>query len=124
MAKIDKEQMKKVIAVASKTPTADSTGYFKKQVVENFKRQGDVRNSFMAEGKRAGFTPEVARSVAEDTQEYKSAKAATDKSSDSVSRQANKGKPGFDENGYVMKKTTTVVVPKKTIGSAIKKAKQ
>lgn len=124
MAKIDKEQMKKVIAVASKTPTADSTGYFKKQAVENFKRQGDVRNTLMTEFKRGGFTPEVAKSVAEETEEYKSAKAATDKSSESVTRQANKGKEGFDENGYVMKKTTTIVAPKKTIGGTLKKMKQ
>lgn len=73
------------------TATADSTKFYQKQVAEN------MANHFKAQGK--------------DAKEEASKKATQSKNS--LNRQANKGKPGFDKNGFpLVKKQNGGEMPK------------
>ena len=68
--------------------TADSTAYFQKQAKENFQKASD-RYSYS--------NPEIRKKASEYTN--KAIQAQKDEL-----RQSNKGKPGYDKNGFPIKK--------------------
>jgi hypothetical protein len=83
---LPKAQLGKIVK-----PTADSTNYYNYKAKVNFQKASD----------RYGLaSPEMRKQATEYTN--KAFKAQND-----ALRQLNKGKPGFDKNGYPIKKSTT-----------------
>jgi hypothetical protein len=92
---IKKTIVKKTLpkAQAGKTvkPTADSTNYYNYKAKVNFQKASD----------RYGLaSPEIRKEASK--YDDKALKAQKD-----ALRQLNKGKPGYDKNGFPIKKTTT-----------------
>ena len=105
-----KATMKKAQMGISQKPTADSTKYFNEQANFRMKRLSQIQDEYSK--KYPG------ESVGSDT-EYKTVSKGLLKNLEDRNRQANKGKPGYDANGYPLKKQKMGGVTKKT---AVKKA--
>lgn len=80
--------MKAIKKAQNGAKTADSTAYFQKQAKENFQKASD-RYSYS--------NPEIRKKASEYTN--KAIQAQKDEL-----RQSNKGKPGYDKNGFPIKK--------------------
>jgi len=111
--------VKKTLTMAAPTgvkPTADSTAFFKSESAKYGDEFSNLFDQKVKELRKLGVTEEDAYGGAFDDPKVKLALKRTKIASMSRDRQANKGKEGFDKNGYPLPK-----VSEATIKSAAKK---
>jgi hypothetical protein len=111
--------VKKTLTMAAPTgvkPTADSTAFFKSESMKYSDEFSNLFNQEVKELRRLGASEENAYSGAFENPKVKLALKKAQIAGMSRDRQANKGKEGFDKNGYPLPK-----VSEATMKSAAKK---